>query len=375
MFNNNMKLLFYINALEHGGAARVLVTLGNELASRGHSVYIMADTLYQKINYKVSDNVNLLPRIQEKHLKIPKCIRRIFIFFDIRKEIKRIKPDVITGFMPRNYFIPKVLTLGLKIPVIASERNNYNIHRDFYEFFVRKFIYRFADAVTFLSQCDVNSLGNKLPQKIVMYNPIEFPIFDKKITRKKNVLAAGRLDGWNHKGFDNLINVWSRIANRYPDWTLEIAGDGTKESLAFLQKLVLKRGMDAQVKFLGFRTDMDVLFQTSSIFVLSSRYEGLGTVLLEAMSQGCACIAFEFDGRTKEFITTPEVGIVVKNQDMDELEKSITKLIENESLRESLSEGAKKEMARFSKQRITDNWEALFMKVTNAKPPEGHCVN
>ena len=355
-----MKLFFYINALEHGGAARVLVTISNELASRNHSVYIMANTLYQKVNYKVNSNVNLVPRINETHIKFPKLIRRFFVFSDIRKELKKIKPDIIIGFMPRNYSLIKILSAGLGIPVIASERNHYYNNKNIYEYIVRHFLYPFADAVTFLAKRDTEYLGRKLPQKIVMYNPIEFAIPVAKTARKKNILAAGRLDGWHHKGFDNLLYVWSRLAKKNADWSLEIAGDGTKESLDFLKGLVSKYEIEEHVNFLGFSTNMEQLYQTSSIFVLSSRYEGLGQVLLEAMSQGCACIAFEFDGRTREFLASPDIGIVVENQNMVELEKAIAYLIENESQRESLGEKAKQEATRFSKDKITDNWEELF---------------
>jgi len=358
-----MKILFFINALEHGGAARVLVTLSNELSVRGYSVYIMANTLFQKVNYKINDTVHLVPRITEKHLKLPKIIRKWFVFNDIRKEIKRIKPDVLIGFMPRNYFLIKVLSLGLSIPVIASERNHYYNNKNMYEYFIRHVAYPFADAVTFLAERDVIHLGKKLPQKIVMYNPVEFSIPGENSIRKKNILAAGRLDGWHHKGFDNLIGVWSRIAKSYPDWILEIAGDGTEESLAFLKGLISQYEIAGRVNFLGFRTDMNKIFQASSIFVLSSRYEGLGQVLLEAMSQGCACVGFEFDGRTREFITSSDVGIVVKDQNMDHLEKTLVQLIEDESLRESLGEKAKQEVLRFSKEKITDQWIALFNKV------------
>jgi len=362
-----MKIFFFINALEHGGAARVLVTLSNELSARGYFVYIMANTLFQKVNYKISSDVNLVPRITENHLKLPKVIRKLVIFNDIRKKAKTIKPDIIIGFMPRNYFLIKILSLGLSIPVIASERNHYYNNKNIYEYFIRYFGYPFADAVTFLAKQDIIHLGKKLPKKVVMYNPIEFTISDKKTAREKNILAAGRLDGWHHKGFDNLISVWSRIAKKHPEWTLEIAGDGSEKSLTFLKGLISQYGIERHVNFLGFRTDMDKVFQTSSVFVLSSRYEGLGQVLLEAMSQGCACIAFEFDGRTREFITSSDVGIVVEDQNMDELEKAIVRLIDDEALRESLGERAKQEAFRFSKDAIVDQWEALFNKVTAKK--------
>jgi len=355
-----MKILFFINALEHGGAARVLVTLSNELASRGHSVYIMADVLYKKVNFLVNDNVILVPRIKTQYTKFNKQLQRILGFIRIRKKLKIIKPDIVIGFMPRNYFLLKILSIGLPSIVIASERNSYHNNKDIYEYLIRKLFYPLADAVTFLSKRDIYYLGNKLPQKTVMHNPIIFSISDEKLARNKSILAAGRLDGWHHKGFDSLLSVWSRLAKKYIDWTLEIAGDGSNESSDFLKNMVTKYGIEDRVVFLGFRSDMQYLFQTSSIFVLSSRYEGMCNVLLEAMSQGCACISFELDGRTNEIITSSDVGIVVKDQNLDDLEKAIAYLIENESQRESLGEKAKQEATRFSKDKITDNWEELF---------------
>jgi len=362
-----MKILFFINALQHGGAARVLVTLSNELSSRGHCVYIMADTLFQKVNYTASNNVNIIPRFHQNHFNNLKPLRKIFNFYYIRNEIKKAKPDVIIGFMPRNYFLAKILSFGLTIPVIASERNDFRVNRDFHEYFIRNFIYPFAAAITFLSRRDVELLGNKLPHKTVMYNPLTFSIPTETTMRKKTVLAAGRLDGWYHKGFDNLINVWAQIAKNYPDWTLEIAGDGNDESFNFLKNLVSQLEIETQVIFLGFRNDMDILFQTSSIFVLSSRYEGMGQVLLEAMSQGCPCIAFEFDGRTREFITSSDVGIVVENQNMQDLEKSLIQLIDNKDLRNSIEERSKQESFRFSKDKVTDQWEALLNSVITSR--------
>jgi len=133
-----MKILFFINALEHGGAARVLVTLSNELASKGHSVSIIADIIYQDVNFVVNNNVDLIPRIKKKYKKYIKNFQRLNGFLYIRKTIKKIKPDVIIGFMPRNYFLVKLLTIGLSIPVIASERNHYHNNKDLYEYFVRK---------------------------------------------------------------------------------------------------------------------------------------------------------------------------------------------------------------------------------------------
>ena len=120
-----MKILFLINALEHGGAARVTVTISNELASRGYIMYIMANTVYQQVNYRVNDNVTLVPLFTEKFYNISRLIRKFYFYYNIRYNLKKIRPDVIIGMMPKNYLLAKLFSLGLSIPVIASEHTSF----------------------------------------------------------------------------------------------------------------------------------------------------------------------------------------------------------------------------------------------------------
>jgi len=360
----NNKILFFINALEHGGAARVTVTLCNELITKGYTVFVMANTQFQKVNYKVKSEVILIPLFTDEYFKYPRIIRRLFFYYSIRRKIIKSKPDIIIGVMPDNFLLVKICSLGLSIPVIASDHtsfNNKNVGRR--ENFVRFFLYNFADAVTILTQADYDLLGKRLPKKIVMPNPLEYDIFNGQNSRKKNILAAGRLDAWWVKGFDTLIETWACIAKIYPDWILEIAGAGSNESLLKLTNLAKKLEIENQVSFLGHSLDLDKLMQESSIFVLSSRYEGFGLVLVEAMSQGCACIAFELDGRINEIISSPEGGIIINDKNNEALKNGLINLIENESLRNSISVNAKQEAARFSKKVIADRWEMLFNHV------------
>jgi len=359
--------MFVINALEHGGAAKVTALISNGLVDRNHEVFIMTNCIYQKIRYKLDSRIILLPLIPKNYFAYPRKIRRIYYYFSIRKNIKNVKPDIIIGMMENNYLLAKLFALGLSIPIIASHHSCFYRDNDsWYKRFIHFFIYPFADAVTILSKCDCDFLGKRLPKKEVLPNPVEFELSSNKKVRRKTVLVAGRLSAWKIKGFDTIIETWSRIAKKYPQWTLEIAGDGNSESMSFLQTLASMHDVAESVVFLGF-CNMVEIYQSSSIFVLSSRFEGMPLVLMEAMSQSCACVAFELDGRTNEIISSPDCGIVVENQNKDELEKAIVRLIEDEALRDALGKGAKREMARFSKEKITELWESLFAKVINQK--------
>jgi len=355
-----MKILFFINALEHGGAARVITTLGNELASRSYTVFIMANTVSQKVNFKIDDNVHLIPIFTEKSLKYPGAFRKIHNFFRIRGQLKKVTPDIIIGVMPRNFLKILICSLGLSIPLIASDHTSFNRKLDLLSNFIRFHLYNLANAITILTLADYKFLGERLPKKVIMPNPLTYDIFAGQSTKRKNLLAVGRLDEWWIKGFDILIEVWARIAKKYPDWILEFVGDGRSESFRILQNFVSKYEIDEYVKFLGYYTNMEKIFQNSSIFILSSRYEGFGMVLIEAMSQGCACISFDNAGRQEEIISSQENGIIIKGQSKDRLENAIIRLIEDDVLRASLGEHAKQEVTRYSKGRIAEQWEKLF---------------
>jgi glycosyltransferase involved in cell wall biosynthesis len=263
------------------------------------------------------------------------------------------------------FVLAKLCSLGLKIPIIASDHTMFNRKVNWHFDFIRFYGYNLADAVTILTKVDYDFLGKRLPQKVVMPNPVQYQIFSGLSIRKKTILAAGRLDVWWIKGFDILIETWGRIAPKYPDWQLEIAGSGSDIALKNLEDMAVRAGVSDRVAFLGFCKDIDKIMQESAIFVLSSRCgEGLGLVLLEAMSQGCACISFELDGRQREIITSPKSGLLIENENRDALEKALITLIENDTIRLSIAEAGRQEVLRYSKETVTDRWESLLIQVT-----------
>lgn len=196
-----------------------------------------------------------------------------------------------------------------------------------------------------------------------MPNPLSFPIYTGKTPRCKSVLAVGRLDGWKVKGFDNLIKVWAEISKLNLGWYLDIAGGGSEDSYAYLQSLVQQYQIEQTVRFLGYRTDVDRLMREHAVFVLSSRNEGFSMGLLEAMSQGCACISFDCIAGPNEIITPNVSGILVENQNLDQLKNALLKVMTNEVLREKLSTNGVKEAERFTEQKIMNRWECLFKEV------------
>lgn len=354
-----MKLLFFIRSLEGGGAERVMVILCNELVNRGYEVCLAVNKQIP-FAYDLDDRINVLELYPDNNRRSYRMFRRIKFYKHIRLLVKQVSPDIITSFMFKLNVHVILATLGMKIPVIASEHTTFDKTHNWRAYIRRFYINSLATHTIILTEYDYKFLGKRLKNKIVIPNPLSFPINTNSRERRKNILAAGSIDRWKFKGFDNLIKVWGKVSIKHPDWTLEIAGNGSETNLDFLKSLTKESGVEKSVVFLGFQKDIDKLFKTSSIFVLSSKYEGFGMVLTEAMSQGCACISFDCVAGPSEIITHKRSGLLIENQNMEVMEEAIDQLISDESFRERLSQGGLKEVERFTPKVIVDKWVDLF---------------
>ena len=357
-----MRLLFYITSLRGGGAERVMSILCNKFVEKGYEVYIATNTK-QNFVYELDKRIHVVSLYPENYEKLPKIYRLLKFYSLVRSIARQIKPDIIVSFA-HNVCLAVV---GLSIPVIQSEHTTFarKVSRKFD--FERLYINKLATKVTVLTQYDYNLIGKCLPQKVIMPNPLTFHPLSAVPAKNKVILAAGRLDIWKIKGFDTLIKTWSLIADRYPDWQVEIAGTGKEENLNKLKALAEKLGVVNSVHFLGFRSDVDKLMRDSSIFVLTSRYEGFGMVLLEAMSQGCTCVSFDCMTGPREIITHNWDGLLVSNQSEEKMSGALSLLIENEKLRYELADHALQTVRHYMPDTIVERWDGLFEELLNRK--------
>ena len=187
-------------------------------------------------------------------------------------------------------------------------------------------------------------------------------------------MAAGRLNDWRYKGWDLLIKAWALMngqltkdngqfddqSSELASWKLQIAGTGSVEDLRFLKQMCKENDVENSVEFLGYRTDIKELMQKASIFCLSSRSEGLPMVLIEAMSQGCAPVACENLGRTKEIITREREGLLFKTADVEDLARQLSVLITDQEKRNKIQLSAVKRSESFLLDHVVDKWESLL---------------
>lgn len=317
-----MKICIICSRLSYGGAERVAVAWANGFSRKGYEVMVITN-LYAPITYQLDKKIEIRHLVSTNHNKLKKWLSS---FGNVRKNLKKYQPNAIIGVLPTCSFVAKIASIGLHIPLIATEHDSFERPESAPFSLIDKVlkfcINKIYGNITVLTGADKDVIGTRLSHIHVMPNPLVLqPVITMPLKRNV-ILAAGRLDAWHVKGFDVLIkafaklvqgssqseaakpSAWFKVKNER--WKLQITGTGSSESQNYLKQLCKENGVEDYVEFQGFRKDVEKLYQDASIFVLSSRFEGFGLVLIEAMSQGCACVACDYKGRQREIIAPHE---------------------------------------------------------------------
>ena len=198
------------------------------------------------------------------------------------------------------------------------------------------------------------------PTTSVIPNPITAPSSEMSPLSDKVILAVGRLD--NQKNFPGLIDIWALIAKDYPDWKLRIVGEGYTDT-RILQK-VKEYSLEGQFELCPFTSNVQEHYLSSSIFTMTSDFEGFGLVLVEAESMGLPLVSYACPCGPRDIIRDGQDGFLVERGDMKTFAARLRQLIEDEELRRRMGQAAKVNSQRFSLDNVMKQWEALFAELT-----------
>lgn len=238
--------------------------------------------------------------------------------------------------------------------IIRKIKKIYNYHRDLH-------IAAKYDAFIVLTKTDMNDWLNDYKFTNIDYIPNALELSTDKCStlKEKVILCLGRLS--YEKGVDRIINVWQHIHYLYPDWVLRIVGSGSEEKK--LKQLARDYNI-LNIEFQPFTDNVIQQFCESSIFVLGSRYEGFGMVLIEAQNFGLPVVAYDIKCGPADIIIDGESGFLIPDNSEILFAKKISELIENETLRKRMGEAAKIiSQTKFSKSIIYDKWNDLFNRL------------
>ena len=355
-----MKLDFLVNSLVAGGAERVLILLANYFDQKGHEVRII--TFNEPEVFSANESIE---RIRLHHGKIKnhmiRSTKNLFGFYSKKSN----RPDILLPFMTETNLIGIIVGRYYKIKVVAAEHNNHLKKIGWIGNFTRNQGYKYTNALTVLTGFDETFYKAKKVNVSVMPNPSTFPIYkEESRNRDKTIITVGDLNRYHHKGFDNMIPIVAPVLKNNPDWKLRMVGSGD-DGMKLLKALVNEHDIADQVIFEGYSNKVAELMREAEIYLMTSRFEGLPMVLLEAMSQGMACISFDCTTGPSDIITHNVDGIIVEDQNFEAMTTQLDALVKDSDLRLKLSKEAIKALDRYKIEAIYQNYMDIFKAISN----------
>lgn len=373
-----MKIVYCLHGTYNsGGMERIVIDKANWLAQNGVEVIIVtteqngrADffALYPSVKridldilYSHTNGLNVLAKFFARTCRLKQHRERL------AQVICKENPDiVISTFGNEVGFVPKIKHRAKRIVEIHFSRwyrlqlNRKGLWRmiDAYLTAKDKRILSKYDRFVCLTEEDRQNWG-KVDNLVVIPNFIKQQASVPAKLTQKSMIAVGRLS--YQKGYERLLKAWQMVAVRHPDWTLKIYGDG--ELKGVLEALIVSLGLAHCVEIKKPVSHIESEYLNSSALVLSSRYEGLPMVLLEAAAAGLPLIAFACQCGPKDVIENYKNGILIPEGDVEALADSIIQIIENENLRCKMGQAAYKTAEKFLMPNIMLKWLDLFRQV------------
>lgn len=374
-----MKIIYCIAGTRHsGGMERVLANKANFLAEHGYNIIIVTtdqcgepsffplDNRIRCIDLNINYEENNGKSIWNKLVHYP--IKQIKHKNRLTTLLKKEKPDItISMYCNDAQFLPSIHDGSKKILEIHFSRfkrlqygrkglwklaDRFRSHQD--ASIVKKY-----DKFVVLTNEDKSYWGN-LKNICVIPNARTFTFSSLTPLDNKEVIAVGRY--CFQKGFDILIDAWYIVCKKNADWILRIVGNG--EQHEELQRKINIYGIGERVILDNSRPNMISIYQKASLFVLSSRYEGLPMVLLEAQSAGLPVVSFTCKCGPKDLIEDGISGFLVSEGDVIELANKILRLMEDKKLRESMGKAAFINSRKYSMEHVMQQWIDLFGNLT-----------
>lgn len=384
--NKQIKIAYCIPSLYYpSGMERVLTLKTNYFAEHfGYEIHIiLTDGKNRKPYYELHPSIivhqldinydelygrTLLKRIPE-YWKKQRLYRK-----RLNECLCEIHPDITISLLRREInFISKMKDDSIKLGEIHFNKSNYRefsdnrlpcfLQRIVKLYWMHQLIRQLRKMKYFIVLSHEDAAEwTELDNVTVVYNPLPFFPEQQSDSTQKRVIAVGRY--MPQKGFDRLIPAWSIVSKKHPDWTLSIYGDGMRHQL---EQQIEELGIAPSCLLEHSVPDIVEKYCESSIFVLSSRYEGFGMVIIEAMACGVPPVSFTCPCGPRDIINDGKDGLLVENGDIEGLAEKICYLIEHEDVRKEMGRSARTSVERFKIEHIAQQWKELFESVLESR--------
>jgi glycosyltransferase involved in cell wall biosynthesis len=376
-----MKIVYVYTALTSiGGVDRVISIKANYFANElGFDVYIITDSQAGRppifpLSPKVH-HIDLETNFDEQyHYGI---IKRYFCYRHLMKLYKKkltdvlctIKSDFVLTTCGRDMdFITEIKDGSIKIGeshIAKQFTRNFHLLEDkgFPVNIVAKYwrkkqenAIKKLDAFVVLTKQDAESWKSVRNDVHIIPNPITINPLKPSTCLSPKIISVGRLN--EQKGYERLIYAWSQLSQTHKDWEINIYGEG--EQKEWLESIIKNENIADNFRINQPTNDIVLKYCESSFYVMTSRFEGLPLVLIEAMSCGLPCVSFDCPNGPSELIKTGYNGILVEEGNINDLAKAIKRLIENPSQRIEMGKNAFNYIQKYSTEFIIKSWIDLF---------------
>ena len=375
--------ILVLHAWGMGGTVRAVLSLAQSLADSGRSVEIVSvvrrsttpffpfpdgvkvSAVDDQRKGKGGGRLSKLPSllVHPDDFAYPWCSLRTDV--KLLRRFRAMQGGLVVGTRPSFNLLASALAPEGTVTV-AQEHMNFNAHRRGLERDLRR-RYRSLDALAVLTEEDRRDYEAALggaTRVVQLPNAVPPLAGEQAQPQSKVVVAAGRLN--SQKGFDLLIDAWKPVAEAHPDWQLRIYGRGLQRDA--LKRQAREAGLAGSVLLMGATRDLGAALAQGSVFALSSRFEGFGIVLVEAMSKGLAVVAFDCPRGPGEIIEDGRDGVLVPPEDVAALSRALLETVGDEERRRALGAAALQTARRYDPATVGKSWVTLIDELAPRVP-------
>ena len=350
------RFVFFIGALDEGGAERVLSILANELAKRGHEIEVLT-YYHREVVYPLNSEIKLSS--VEEATDGKRLLGRLLW---LRRYFRKNARVAISFLAPFNMLMI-LATIGTRVPVIVADRNDpRRIPQKALVRRLRNLLYRFADRVVLQTKSNADYFGRAIQKKSeIIFNPIDLGDASGlalRTKKEKKIVSVGRL--MPQKNHEMLIRAFASLAKKLPDYRLVIYGEGKNRQN--LEALITQLHLEQFVLLPGSVSNVPQAIADAQVFALSSDYEGMSNALMEAMCLGLPVLSTAVSG-TSDLIESERNGLLVPVGDESAFTNELLRLTLDPALQKHFGEEAQELTKRCSPEAVCDQWEALLKSV------------
>ena len=362
--NQKCDLAIVVSDLGSGGAQKAITTIANALSLTGVKITLITFASEKNDFFILNESIQ---RISLELYGVSSSFMdaiysNVMRIVALRRAIKSLSPDTVISLIGITNILTILSMVGLKNRLIISERSNPAIEYlgKPWQLF-RILFYRFADVVTANSLGAINKMEEYVPKNKLKFLPNPVLFIDKDNVCKNNnreniILGVGSLR--YEKGFDILLESFSRIHDKIPDWKLIILGDGGLK--ADLQKQTELLGIEDKVILAGRVDEPANYYQRATVFALPSRREGMPNALLEAIAFNIPVVVSDSSPGPLEIVINQETGLVVSSDNYEALSQALLKLTSDKNLRKELSSKAAEKISDYDLDKVIPVWKSVI---------------